>query len=77
MDLTLAKSSRAERRAAAMGEAIALLKTEGVRFSQPDKYTLISAPTPTGRAPANSTATAMSVHYTTRGRPKSPPSCNR
>ena len=44
MDLTLAKSSRAERRAAAMGEAIAILKAEGVRFSQPDKYTLIFGP---------------------------------
>ena len=44
MDLTLAKSSRAERRAAAMGEAIALLKAEGVRFSQPDKYTLMFGP---------------------------------
>ena len=44
MDLTLAKSSRAERHAAAMGEAIAILKAEGVRFSQPDKYTLIFGP---------------------------------
>ena len=44
MDLTLAKSSRAERHAAAMREAIALLKAEGVRFNQPDKYTLIFGP---------------------------------
>ena len=44
MDLTLAKSSRAERHDAAMREAIALLKGEGVRFSQPDKYTLIFGP---------------------------------
>ena len=44
MDLTQAKSSRAERHAAAIREAIALLKAEGVRFSQPDKYTLTFGP---------------------------------
>jgi len=48
MDFCLSKSdrlkSKREHNEAAMREAFALLKSEGVRFSQPDKWTLQFGP---------------------------------